>query len=259
MAGRGARRNPEAVQRFEDPMTDEGAPAPAGADPRLIVALDFEDSDEARRLVEALDGLVGCYKIGLTLLARGDGVALAHALRAAGLKVFQDWKLHDIGAQVQGAAAAIAHGGCDLFTVHATPQTMQAAVAGAAGRSAVLAVTVLTSLGAADLVAMGHAEPAEALVDRRVLQAIAAGVDGVVASPLEASRVRDLATAQGRPDLLIVTPGVRPAGAGADDQQRIATPRAALAAGADRLVIGRPITAAPDPVAAVRAILDDIG
>src|SRR3569832_2472122 len=103
------------------------------ADPRLIVALDFSDSGEARRLVEQLDETVSFYKVGLTLLARGDGVALAHALRAAGKQVFQDWKLHDIGAKVLGAAAAVAEGGRDLLTVHAEPQVKRAVVRGGSG------------------------------------------------------------------------------------------------------------------------------
>jgi orotidine-5'-phosphate decarboxylase len=225
------------------------------ADPRLIVALDHADSDDARRLVEALDDKVSFYKIGLTLLARGDGVALAHALRAAGKSVFQDWKLHDIGAQVEGAARAISDGGAELLTVHGEPQVMRAAVAGR-GETAtrLLAVTVLTSLSDEDLKEIGYAASAAELVARRARQAKAIGIDGVVASPLEAAAIRDLVG----PDFLIVTPGVRPVGAAADDQSRMATPAAALKAGASHLVIGRPITAASDPRAAVDAILEEM-
>jgi orotidine-5'-phosphate decarboxylase len=225
------------------------------ADPRLIVALDYADSDDARRLVEHLDERVGFYKVGLTLLARGDGVALAHALKAAGKQVFQDWKLHDIGAQVEGAAAAIAEGGADLLTVHAEPQVMRAAVQGRGSLSTkVLGVTVLTSLTDEDLAEIGYAAGAAELVERRARQAIACGLDGVVASPREAARIREIAG----PDFLIVTPGVRPAGAAMNDQARAATPRAALEAGASHLVIGRPITAADDPRAAADAILEEM-
>ena len=225
------------------------------ADPRLIVALDYAESDDARRLVERLDERVGFYKVGLTLLARGDGVALAHALKAAGKQVFQDWKLHDIGAQVEGAAASIAEGGADLLTVHAEPQVMRAAVQGRGSLSTkVLGVTVLTSLTDEDLAEIGYAAGAAELVERRARQAIACGLDGVVASPREAARIREIAG----PDFLIVTPGVRPAGAAMNDQARAATPSAALAAGASHLVIGRPITAADDPRAAADAILEEM-
>jgi orotidine-5'-phosphate decarboxylase len=229
------------------------------ADPRLILALDLAAADDARRLVETLDETVGFYKVGLTLLARGDGVALAHALRAADKQVFQDWKLHDIGAQVEGAAAAISEGGCDLFTVHAEPQVMRAAARGRAGTDAqVLAVTVLTSLTGEDLVEIGYAASASELVERRVRQAIACGVDGVVASPLEAARVRGVAAEAGRPDFLIVTPGIRPAGAEVNDQARVAGPAAALKAGATHLVVGRPITAADNPKDAALRILEEM-
>lgn len=228
-------------------------------DSRLIVALDHESSDDARRLVEALDEAVVFYKVGLTLLARGDGAALAHALRAAGKKVFQDWKLHDIGAQVKSAARAVADGGCDLLTVHAEPQVMRAAVEGRGQTDTkILAVTVLTSLDAADLAEIGYAfQPAE-LVERRVRQALDCGVDGVVASPQEAARVAEIVQEYGRRDFLIVTPGVRPEGAALGDQRRVATPAAALKAGSTHLVVGRPITEAEDPKAAAQAILKEM-
>lgn len=229
------------------------------ADPRLIVALDYDSSDAARRLVETLGDSVDFYKVGLTLLAR-DGGVLAGELKAAGKQVFQDWKLHDIGAQVEGAARAIgAQGRADLLTVHAEPQVMRAAVAGrGAAGTRLLGVTVLTSLSDADLMEMGYAAVAAELVERRVAQALDCGMDGVVASPLEAARVRQLADAAAQPDFLVVTPGVRPAGAAADDQQRTATPAGALRAGATQLVIGRPITAAADPRAAALAILEEM-
>jgi len=228
------------------------------ADPRLIVALDYDSSDAARRLVERLGGSVSFYKVGLTLLAR-DGGALAADLKAAGKAVFQDWKLHDIGAQVEGAARSVAAGAADLLTVHAEPQVMRAAVAGrGAAATKLLGVTVMTSLADADLAEMGYGFKAADLVERRVRQALDCGVDGVVSSPLEAARVREIAVEAGRPGFLIVTPGVRPSGASADDQQRTATPAGALKAGATHLVVGRPITAASDPVAAVQAIVGEM-
>lgn len=234
-------------------------PGSSIGDARLIVALDHHNADAALRLVESLGGAVIFYKIGLSLLANG-GLGLAANLKAEGRMVFQDWKLHDIGAQVEGAAAAVAATGtADLLTVHAEHQVMKAAVAGrGAAPTKILGVTVMTSLSDADLVEMGYGFTAAELVERRVRQALDCGVDGVVSSPLEAARVREIATLAGRPDFLIVTPGVRPAGAAADDQQRTATPVAALRAGATHLVVGRPITAAADPRAAALAILDEM-
>jgi orotidine-5'-phosphate decarboxylase len=184
---------------------------------------------------------------------------LARDLKAEGRKVFLDWKLHDIGATVEKAAANLAASGCDLLTVHARPQVMAAAARGVAGSGLkVLGVTVLTSLTAEDLAADDHSlSPAE-LVELRVRQALEAGIDGVVSSPQEAARVREIAQAAGRPDFLIVTPGVRPAGSALDDQARAATPEAALQAGATHLVIGRPITAAADPRAAALAVVESI-
>ncbi|HWQ86680.1 orotidine-5'-phosphate decarboxylase [Brevundimonas sp.] len=227
-------------------------------DPRLIVGLDLPSLDAARAMVDRLGEAVSSYKIGLTLLARPGGVAFAHDLRARGRFVFQDWKLHDIGAQVEGAARAVAEGGCDLLTVHAEPQVMRGAVRGrdASGSDTkLLAVTVLTSLSDADLAEIGYGFSAADLVERRVRQALDCGVDGVVSSPLEAARVREIATAAGRPDFLIVTPGVRPAGADKGDQQRVATPAEALGAGATHLVVARPVVGAGDPVQAASAIV----
>jgi orotidine-5'-phosphate decarboxylase len=213
---------------------------------------------DAARLVETVQDAVGFYKIGLQLFAAG-GMELARDLKAEGRKVFLDWKLHDIGATVEKAAANLAGSGCDLLTVHARPQVMAAAARGVAGSGLkVLGVTVLTSLTAEDLAADDHAlSPAE-LVELRVRQALEAGIDGVVSSPHEAARVREIATQAGRDDFLIVTPGVRPAGSAQDDQARAATPEAALRAGATHLVIGRPITAAADPRQAARAIAETI-
>ena len=224
------------------------------ADPRLICALDLPTVDQARNLVTRMDGAVGFYKIGLQLFATG-GMDLARALKADGHQIFLDWKLHDIGATVEKATAALAQSGCDFLTVHARPQVMQAAMRGVAGSGLkVLGVTVLTSLDDKDLRADDHSLSAADLVDHRVRQALDCGVDGVVSSPHEAARVRVIALAAGRPDFLIVTPGVRPTGADLNDQARATTPRQALDAGATHLVIGRPITAAADPKAAVQAI-----
>ncbi len=234
---------------------------PVLSDPRLIVGLDLPSLDAARAMVDRLGPTVTSYKIGLTLLARPGGVAFAHELRAARKLVFQDWKLHDIGAQVEGAARAVAEGGCDLLTVHAEPQVMKGAVR---GRDAVgsdtklLAVTVMTSLSDADLTEIGYGFGAAALVERRVRQALDCGMDGVVSSPLEAARVREIAVAAGRADFLIVTPGVRPEGADKGDQQRVATPRAALEAGATHLVVARPVVGDENPLRAAAGIVESI-
>jgi len=222
------------------------------ADPRLIVALDLPTRAQAEDLVETLGDSVGVYKIGLQLLATG-GMEMARDLKARGRQVFLDWKLHDIGATVAKATAAIvASGACDLLTVHAHPQVLAAAVKGRGGeRSArILGVTVLTSLNGQDLAELGYGMGVEALVERRIRQVLDSGADGVVASPHEAALARRI----GGPDFLVVTPGVRPAGAALDDQARAATPADALANGASHLVIGRPITAAADPRAAALAI-----
>jgi orotidine-5'-phosphate decarboxylase len=220
------------------------------ADPRLIVPLDLPTLAEARAMVEALGDAVAFYKVGLELFA-SDGMALARELKGAGKQVFLDWKLHDIGTTVQRAASVLAQSGCDFLTVHGEPQVMAAAVRGrGASNLKILAVTVLTSLNDADLEEMGFAEPARALVERRIHQAIAAGCDGVIASPHEAALARSL----GGRDFLVVTPGVRPDWAAKNDQARAATPRDALEAGASHIVCGRPITAANDPQAAALRI-----
>ena len=228
------------------------------ADPRLICALDLPTRAEAEAMVERLGDAVAFYKIGLQLLATG-GMATAADLHARGRQVFLDWKLHDIGATVEKAAAAVCgSGACDLLTVHAEPQVMRAAVRGrdAAGvRGArILGVTVLTSLSGQDLGEIGYGLGVEALVERRIRQAVDCGVDGVVASPREAALARRI----GGEGFLVVTPGVRPAGAALDDQARAETPGDALRAGASHLVVGRPITAAADPRAAALAIAEEM-
>ncbi len=240
-------------------MTQVQTVAPnRGPDERIICALDVPTVAEAAALVGRVQDAVGFYKIGLQLFAVG-GMELARDLKAEGRKVFLDWKLHDIGATVEKAAANLAASGCDLLTVHARPQVMAAAARGVAGSGLkVLGVTVLTSLTAEDVAADDHSLSPADLVELRVRQALEAGIDGVVSSPQEAARVREIAVAAGRPDFLIVTPGVRPAGSALDDQARAATPEAALQAGATHLVIGRPITAAADPRAAALAVAETI-
>jgi orotidine-5'-phosphate decarboxylase len=184
-------------------------------------------------------------------------MALARDLKASGHSLFLDWKLHDIGATVEKATAAIAAtGACDLLTVHAEPQVMAAAVRGRDGAAGVriLGVTVLTSLSEDDLKELGYGLGVAALVERRIRQAIDAGADGVVASPHEAALARRI----GGPDFLVVTPGVRPDWSGKDDQARASTPAEALQAGASHLVCGRPITAAADPRAAALRIVAEM-
>ncbi|PIB94294.1 orotidine-5'-phosphate decarboxylase [Caulobacter sp. FWC2] len=228
------------------------------ADPRLIVPLDLPTVDDARDMVQRLGDAVSFYKIGLELLA-SDGMALAHELKASGKSIFLDWKLHDIGATVERSARVLAHSGCDLLTVHAEPQVMTAAVKARGDSSLkILAVTVLTSLTDADLIEMGYAFGARDLVERRVRQAVECGVDGIVSSPHEAALAREIANAAGRPDFLIVTPGVRPFWSAKNDQARAATPEAAIRAGASHLVCGRPITAANDPREAALKVVAEI-
>jgi orotidine-5'-phosphate decarboxylase len=234
---------------------DALAQALSKADPRLIVPLDLPSVDAARAMAEALGEAVSFYKVGLELFAGGEGMTLARELKAAGKQVFLDWKLHDIGTTVQRAAAVLAGAGCDFLTVHGEPQVMASAVRGRGdSRLKILAVTVLTSLSDQDLVEVGYAESARALVERRIRQAIAAGCDGVVASPHEAA----LARALGGRDFLVVTPGVRPDWAAKNDQARAATPLDALKAGASHIVCGRPITAANDPQAAARRVTGEM-
>jgi orotidine-5'-phosphate decarboxylase len=221
------------------------------ADNRLIVALDEPDLASARKLIADLGDTVSFYKIGLTLLAQG-GLSLCEELTEAGKLVFQDWKLHDIGAQVEGAAKAVSAGACDLLTVHAEPQVMRAAVAGRTGeRTKIIGVTVLTSLNQHDIDEMGYGMELADLVMRRVDQAVECGLDGIVSSPHEAAMIR----ARVPEGFMIVTPGVRPEGSDKGDQQRIATPQDALLHGASHVVVGRPITRAPDPIAATQSIL----
>jgi orotidine-5'-phosphate decarboxylase len=223
-------------------------------DRRLITALDLPTINDAEALVETLGEACAHYKIGLQLLPMG-GMDLARSLKARGHDVFLDFKLHDIPATVEKATRSITQAGADLLTVHAEPPVMRAAVEGRDGSDLkILGVTVLTAYDDNMLTQMGYAYGARDLVLRRVDQALECGVDGVVASPQEAEAIR----ARVPDDFLIVTPGVRPAGAELGDQKRVATPEAALRAGASHLVVGRPISQADDPFAAAQAIADEM-
>ena len=225
------------------------------ANRRLIVALDVPSVDKARALVKMLGDSVGVYKIGLELLFSG-GLALAEELAGHGHAVFVDAKLLDIEATVERATAAIARMGVTFLTVHALDEkTLRAAVRGRGdGPLKLLGVTVLTNLSDSDLVEQGIDHPLREVVLHRAKLAKEAGFDGVIASGHEAGSIRQCTGA----DFLIVTPGVRPQGAPAQDQTRAVTPAQAIEAGADYLVVGRPITRASDPRAAAEAIVAEI-
>jgi len=220
---------------------------------RLIVALDVPSVEAAQAMVARLGDATSFYKIGYQLAFAG-GLAYAGKLAQSGKRVFLDLKLHDIGNTVAAGVKSVARLGASFLTVHAYPQTMQAAVEAREHGLRILAVTVLTSFNDGDLAAAGYAANVGELVARRAAQARDIGVDGLVCSPEEAANVRRIV--DGR--LILVTPGIRPVGAGVGDQKRIATPSAAIAAGADYLVVGRPILAAPDPKAAAEAIVAEI-
>jgi len=221
---------------------------------RIIVALDVPQVDEARALIKKLGDSVGVYKIGLELLFAG-GLMLAEELAKDGHRVFLDAKLLDIEATVERATAAIAKTGAHFLTVHATDRkTLDAAVRGR-GDSALklLGVTVLTNLDRADLSQQGIEMPPLALVQERARLSQDAGLDGIVASGKEAAALRERLR-----NFLIVTPGIRQKGTDVQDQTRVVTPASAVKAGADYLVIGRPITRADDPRAAAEAIAAEI-
>jgi orotidine-5'-phosphate decarboxylase len=222
---------------------------------RLIVALDVANVEEAKALIEALGDSVGVYKIGLELLFSG-GFALAQELARRECPVFVDAKLLDIETTVERATAAIARMDVAFLTVHALDKKTLAAAVRGRGESPLklLGITVLTNLAAADLVEQGCDHPLDELVLHRAKLAKEAGFDGVIASGHEAAKIRDAVG----PDFLIVTPGVRPQGTDAEDQTRAATPQSAIEAGADYLVVGRPITRAADPRAAADAIVVEI-
>ncbi len=224
---------------------------------RLILALDVPTLDDARRLVAALDDVVTFYKLGMWLLFQPGADALVTELLQAGHQVFLDYKLYDIGETVRHGVASIAGRGARFLTVHGDPQILRAAVAGAAGSPlGILAVTVLTSLDDAALHAMGYGEGAQALVTRRAREAATAGCAGIIASAADDPNA--LREAAGRPDLLIVTPGIRMPGDDAGDQRRTASPGEAIRGGADYIVVGRPIVRAPAPREAASRVLEDM-
>jgi orotidine-5'-phosphate decarboxylase len=221
---------------------------------RLIVALDLASVEEAERLVGLLGEAVGFYKIGYQLAYAG-GLPFAERLVAAGKKVFLDLKLHDIANTVSEGVRSVAGLGATFLTVHAYPQTMRAALDGrGAAPLKILGVTVLTSYDDKDTAEAGYATLVTDLVERRTVQARDVGIDGIVCAATEAARARSIL---GR-HRLIVTPGIRPTGSATGDQKRIVTPAAATRAGADHLVVGRPITAARDPRAVAEQIVEEV-
>ncbi|MGJ5032930.1 orotidine-5'-phosphate decarboxylase [Bradyrhizobium sp. HKCCYLRH3059] len=221
---------------------------------RLIVALDLPSVAEAEAMIARLGDAVTFYKIGMELTYAG-GLGLAERLAAEGKHVFMDLKLHDIPNTVERATRQIARLGARFLTVHGFSQSMKAALAGAAGSSLeLLAVTVMTSYDDADLAAAGYAMGVKELVAHRARQAKEIGIHGLILSPEETQLIRPLVG----PDMQLVTPGIRPAGSDVGDQKRIMTPALAIAGGADRLVVGRPVTGAADPVAAAESIVADI-
>ncbi len=221
------------------------------SDERLYVALDLPSIEQAKAMVETLGDSVESYKVGLQLLPLG-GAEFGQELKAMGKNVFYDFKLHDIGATVEKATRSISGLGADLLTVHARPDVMASAAAGRGDSELkILGVTVLTSLDKQALEDIGYHDSAEDLVMRRVQQALNAGIDGVVSSPLEANKIRKAV-----PDsFLVVTPGIRMPDGDKGDQKRIATPGDALRSGASHIVVGRPITAAKNPRQAALDVL----
>jgi orotidine-5'-phosphate decarboxylase len=220
----------------------------------IIVALDVSSSTEARTLVDHIGPRVNFYKVGLELYAAA-GMEFVRELLHARKEVFLDLKFYDIPETVSRAVARVADTGVRFLTVHAVSSVMRAAVSARAGSSLqILGVTVLTSFGPEDMDDLGYQGGVAELVARRAARAMELGVDGVVASPLEAARVRSIIG----PDGILVTPGVRSAGADAGDQKRTGTPAQALRDGASYLVIGRQVTRAADPAGEVDRILFEL-
>ncbi len=222
---------------------------------RLIIALDLPTAEEAESVVETIGDAGAFYKIGYQLMPIG-GIDLAKRLSGDGKKVFLDFKFHDIGATVERGVKSVCKLGGDFLTVHAEPDVLKGAVEGRGDdkRLKILGVTVLTSLNQESLAKSGIDMKIEDLVLKRAGFAAEAGADGVVASAKEAAAIK----ARFGDALAIVTPGIRPAGAAANDQKRVVTPADAIAAGADHLVVGRPIIAADDPKSAAAAIFSEI-
>ena len=227
------------------------------SDDRLIVALDVANAHLGLEMAGKIGDTVSFYKIGLGMLT-GGGLALANELKQEhGKRIFLDMKLFDIGATVENAVRGLAQFDLDFLTVHGDPHVVRAAKEGAAGKDMkILAVTILTSLDRSDLDA-GLIKPGDVadIVAERAARAFEAGADGVIASPQESAMIRALPQSESR---LIVTPGVRPAGADLGDQKRVTTPAQAIANGSDHIVVGRPIWKAADPRAAAQAIIDEL-
>jgi orotidine-5'-phosphate decarboxylase len=219
----------------------------------IIVALDVPSSAEARELVSRIGPRVNFYKVGPELFVAA-GPEFVRELIAQGKQVFLDLKLYDIPETVSRAVSRVAETGVRFLTVHAVPSVMRAAVAARTGGLQLLGVTVLTSFGPEDIDDLGYQGTIAELVSRRAARAMELGVDGIVASPLEARTVRGIIG----PDALLVTPGVRSAGADRGDQKRVATPAQAVADGANYLVLGRQITRADDPAAEVDRVLLEV-
>jgi orotidine-5'-phosphate decarboxylase len=232
-------------------------PAPRDPQDRLIVALDFASAQAAMELVDQLQGTCRWFKVGMELYYSAGNSVVEH-LRERGFQVFLDLKLHDIPNTVAGAVRSVAHIGASLLTVHAGggEAMLRAACEAASGPDAptLLAVTVLTSMDAGQLSGVGVSDTPATQVLRLAWLAKAAGINGLVCSAEEVAAVRE---AMG-PDALLVVPGIRPAGAGAGDQRRVATPAEAIARGASMLVVGRPITLADDPGRAAAEILAEM-
>src|SRR3954471_19430975 len=229
-------------------------PADIAPKDRLIVALDLPGIAKAEAMIARLGDSVTFYKIGYQLAFAG-GLPLVRQLAGAGKKVFTDLKMHDIGNTVARGVASVASLGATFLTVHAYPQTMKAAVEGrGSSQLKILAVTVLTSYDDGDLHAAGYRLAVTDLVEARAQQAQVFGVDGLVCSPEEAAALRKLVGHQ----MNLVTPGIRPIAAATGDQKRIMTPARAIAAGADYLVVGRPVLEALEPKAAAEAIVAEI-
>jgi orotidine-5'-phosphate decarboxylase len=220
---------------------------------RLIVALDVSSVEAAEAMVKRLGDAVTFYKIGYQLAYAG-GLPYVRTLIDAGKQVFLDLKLHDIGNTVAEGVKSVSRLGATFLTVHAYPQTMKAAVQARERSLQILAVTVLTSYDDRDLAAAGYGAGVRATAAERAKYALEIGVDGLVCSPEEAANLRTIVG----PDMLLVTPGIRPAGAATGDQKRVSTPAAAIAAGADYLVVGRPVIAADEPKTAAEAIIAEI-
>jgi orotidine-5'-phosphate decarboxylase len=223
-------------------------------DPRIIIALDLPSGDEALDLVTRLGDSVSFYKVGMELYAAA-GMEFVRRLLDRDKQVFLDLKFYDIGETVKRAVAAVAASGVHLLTIHGSGAVMRAAVEGRGGSPLkLLGVTVLTSFDEEDLRDMGYPCTVAELVELRVRKARESGIDGLVCSPLEVARVRELAG----PEAVLVTPGVRSAGESVGDQKRVATPAEAIRDGANHLVIGRQVTRSKDPALAVQALLAEI-